>query len=142
MRWMGDARWVKDGRVRSDAGRYSGIEPTTAHPVAHERTEKVNPIDLFGNGKVLEGGEKERWEPLFEAEILRCQRCSFEGRGKEGVELDGVARSSDAFFPLPDNMHRARKSGIRCLAAPSGSVMGSRSRRWMSTGLCFGNRIP
>lgn len=71
----------------------------------------------------MEGGEKERWEPLFEAEILGCQRCSFEGRGKEGVELDGVARSSDAFFPLPDNMHRARKSGVRYLAVPSGSVM-------------------
>lgn len=37
--------------------------------------------------------------------------------------LEGVACSSDAFFPFPDNVHRARRSGVRYLAAPGGSVM-------------------
>lgn len=50
--------------------------------------------------------------PLTEAE-----RKEFLG------QLEGVACSSDAFFPFPDNVHRARKSGVRYLAAPSGSVM-------------------
>ena len=35
----------------------------------------------------------------------------------------GFACSSDVFFPFPDDVHRARKSGVRCLAAPSGSVI-------------------
>lgn len=39
------------------------------------------------------------------------------------AKLEGVACSSDAFFPFPDNVHRARKSGVKYLAAPSGSVM-------------------
>jgi phosphoribosylaminoimidazolecarboxamide formyltransferase/IMP cyclohydrolase len=38
-------------------------------------------------------------------------------------ELKGVVCSSDAFFPFPDNVHRARKSGVTYLAAPGGSVM-------------------
>lgn len=38
-------------------------------------------------------------------------------------KLEGVACSSDAFFPFPDNVHRAHKSGVKYLAAPSGSVM-------------------
>jgi hypothetical protein len=39
------------------------------------------------------------------------------------AELKGVVCSSDAFFPFPDNVHRARKSGVTYLAAPGGSVM-------------------
>jgi phosphoribosylaminoimidazolecarboxamide formyltransferase/IMP cyclohydrolase len=38
-------------------------------------------------------------------------------------ELKGVVCSSDAFFPFPDNVHRARKSGVTYLAAPGGSIM-------------------
>ena len=51
-------------------------------------------------------------EPLSEAE-----RKDWLGK------LDGVACASDAFFPFPDNVHRARRSGVKYLAAPSGSVM-------------------
>ncbi|KAE9400005.1 bifunctional purine biosynthesis protein ade10 [Gymnopus androsaceus JB14] len=65
-----------------------------------KRAEKANAIDLFG-------GEKEQWESLF----------------RESTSSKGVSCSSDAFFPFPDNVHRARKSGVKYLAAPSGSVM-------------------
>ncbi|KAF7345434.1 Bifunctional purine biosynthesis protein ade10 [Mycena venus] len=67
-----------------------------------KRAEKANAIDLFVGGEVLEGGEKAQWESNFEG--------------------DGRA-ADDAFFPFADNVHRARKSGVRYLAAPSGSVM-------------------
>ncbi|KAI0255722.1 AICARFT/IMPCHase bienzyme [Lactifluus subvellereus] len=85
-----------------------------------KRAERANAIDLFVGGEVLEGGEKAQWEGLFE-EIpapLGAQE-----RADHAKQLDGVACSSDAFFPFPDNVHRARKSGVRYLAAPSGSVM-------------------
>jgi phosphoribosylaminoimidazolecarboxamide formyltransferase / IMP cyclohydrolase len=100
-----------------------------------KRAEKANAIDLFVSGEVLEGGEKAHWESLFEREE-REEREGREGREEMVVpplseeekrewasRLDGVACSSDAFFPFPDNVHRARKSGVRYLAAPGGSVM-------------------
>ncbi|GLB43215.1 putative AICARFT/IMPCHase bienzyme [Lyophyllum shimeji] len=85
-----------------------------------KRADKANAIDLYVSGEELEGGEKAQWESLFEAPpepLTQAER-------KEWVsKLDGVTCSSDAFFPFPDNVHRARKSGVRYLAAPSGSVM-------------------
>ena len=37
------------------------------------------------------------------------------------ANLDGVAVASDAFFPFRDNIDRARLSGVKYIAAPSGS---------------------
>ena len=71
-------------------------------------------------GEVLEGGEKAQWESLFEQVPAAL---SAEERTGHALLLNGVACSSDAFFPFPDNVHRARKSGVKYLAAPSGSVM-------------------
>ncbi len=85
-----------------------------------KRADKANAIDLFVGGEVLEGGEKAHWESLFDGvpAPLGAQE-----RADHARQLDGVACSSDAFFPFPDNVHRTRKSGVRYLAAPSGSVM-------------------
>lgn len=85
-----------------------------------KRAEKANAIDLFVGGETLEGGEKEHWDSLFE-EIP--PPLSTQERADHARQFDGVACSSDAFFPFPDNVHRAKKSGVRYLAAPSGSVM-------------------
>jgi phosphoribosylaminoimidazolecarboxamide formyltransferase/IMP cyclohydrolase len=85
-----------------------------------KRAEKANAIDLFVSGEVLEGGERAQWEGQFEevpAPLSDSEKKEW------AVKLDGVACSSDAFFPFADNVHRARKSGVRYLAAPSGSVM-------------------
>ncbi|KIJ20590.1 hypothetical protein PAXINDRAFT_160155 [Paxillus involutus ATCC 200175] len=85
-----------------------------------KRAEKANAIDLFVSGEILEGGEKEQWEGQFETVPAPLAE---EERKEWAAKLDGVACSSDAFFPFADNVHRARKSGVRYLAAPSGSVM-------------------
>ena len=85
-----------------------------------KRAEKANAIDLYVSGEVLEGSEKTNWEGLFR----RVPEPLSEEEKKEwGKKLDKAACSSDAFFPFPDNVHRARKSGVKYLAAPSGSVM-------------------
>jgi phosphoribosylaminoimidazolecarboxamide formyltransferase/IMP cyclohydrolase len=85
-----------------------------------KRADKANAIDLFVGGEVLEGGEKTQWESLFESvpESLSAQE-----RREWAEKLNDVACSSDAFFPFPDNVHRTRRSGVKYLAAPSGSVM-------------------
>lgn len=91
-----------------------------------KRADKANAIDLFVNGEVLEGAERKAWEALFdETEEARkgIEVLSEEERRAWRERLDGVACSSDAFFPFSDNVHRARRSGVKYLAAPSGSVM-------------------
>ncbi|KAG8740546.1 Bifunctional purine biosynthesis protein ade10 [Ceratobasidium sp. 428] len=85
-----------------------------------KRAEKANAIDLFVGGEELDGGEKAQWESLFETVPAPL---STEERKSHATKLDGVVCSSDAFFPFPDNVHRARKSGVKYLAAPGGSVM-------------------
>ncbi|KAJ7696050.1 bifunctional purine biosynthesis protein ade10 [Mycena rosella] len=85
-----------------------------------KRAEKANAIDTFVGGEVLEGGEKAQWEGLFEGAV---EPLSAAEKAEWAAKLEGVACSSDAFFPFPDNVHRARKSGVKYLAAPSGSVM-------------------
>ena len=37
-------------------------------------------------------------------------------------KIDGVALGSDAFFPFDDNIERAKKSGVRYIAQPGGSI--------------------
>jgi phosphoribosylaminoimidazolecarboxamide formyltransferase/IMP cyclohydrolase/phosphoribosylaminoimidazolecarboxamide formyltransferase len=36
--------------------------------------------------------------------------------------MDGVSLGSDAFFPFDDNIERARRSGVKYIAQPGGSV--------------------
>ena len=36
--------------------------------------------------------------------------------------IDGVSLGSDAFFPFSDNIDRAKKSGVRYVAEPGGSI--------------------
>ena len=54
---------------------------------------------------------KTRPEPLTDAEI----RAYLSG-------IDGVSLGSDAFFPFDDNIERARRSGVRYVAEPGGSI--------------------
>ena len=54
---------------------------------------------------------KTRPEPLTDAEI--CEYLS---------GIDGVALGSDAFFPFDDNIERAKKSGVKYIAEPGGSI--------------------
>jgi phosphoribosylaminoimidazolecarboxamide formyltransferase/IMP cyclohydrolase len=85
-----------------------------------KRADKANAIDLYVGGEPLEGGERAQWESLFESVP---EPLTTEERNEWATKLEGVACSSDAFFPFPDNVHRARRSGVKYLAAPSGSVM-------------------
>ncbi|EIW69716.1 hypothetical protein TREMEDRAFT_71419 [Tremella mesenterica DSM 1558] len=87
-----------------------------------KRADKANAIDLFVTDQVGEGSERQQWESLFE---IVPEPLSVEERKEHMAKLTGVACSSDAFFPFPDNVHRVRRSGVKYLAAPSGSIMDS-----------------
>ena len=85
-----------------------------------KRPEKSNAIDLYVEGTPLEGDERRQWEGVFDrvpAAITPEQRSEWMAK------LSGVVVASDAFFPFPDNVHRAARSGAKYIAAPGGSVM-------------------
>ena len=83
------------------------------------RPERDNVIDGYINQNeedvtaegVWQNYFTERPEPFTRAE----QRAYLDG-------VDGVSLGSDAFFPFSDNIERARRSGVRYVAEPGGSI--------------------
>ncbi|TPX41735.1 hypothetical protein SeMB42_g05439 [Synchytrium endobioticum] len=81
-----------------------------------KRAEKANAIDLFVTNQI---DDYEGWASQF-AQVPQPLTTGERAEWKKG--LKGVAVSSDAFFPFPDNIQRADASGVLYVAAPSGSV--------------------
>jgi phosphoribosylaminoimidazolecarboxamide formyltransferase/IMP cyclohydrolase len=75
---------------------------------------------VTGAAFAAEGGERAQWEGLFDETPVELTK---EEKTQHMKELKGVCCSSDAFFPFPDNVHRAYRSGATYLAAPGGSIM-------------------
>ena len=84
-----------------------------------KRADKSNAIDLLCSGIVPEEGiERKDWEKNFEqipTPFTLEERKAWLGK------LSEVACSSDAFFPFIDNVFRAARSGVKYIAAPTGS---------------------
>ncbi|KAF2640799.1 AICARFT/IMPCHase bienzyme [Massarina eburnea CBS 473.64] len=86
-----------------------------------KRPSKSNAIDLLCSGLIPDSGiEREDFESFFE-EGKVPQPFSAEERKEWLDKLQGVALSSDAFFPFIDNVFRAKRSGTKYIAAPTGS---------------------
>lgn len=86
-----------------------------------KRPDKSNAIDLYVSNQVpVDEPEKSEYESKFaEVPVPLSEKERKEWLSK----LTNVALSSDAFFPFPDNVYRASRSGVKFIAAPSGSVM-------------------
>ncbi|TKA25821.1 Bifunctional purine biosynthesis protein ADE17 [Salinomyces thailandicus] len=83
------------------------------------RADKSNAIDLLCSGIVPEAGpEREDWEKNFD-EVP--QAFNQEERKAWLSKMGEVAVSSDAFFPFTDNVYRVARSGVKYIAAPTGS---------------------
>ncbi|KAJ5105501.1 hypothetical protein NUU61_002848 [Penicillium alfredii] len=84
-----------------------------------KRADKSNAIDLLCSGQnPRNDAEKAEYERVFEevpAPFTQEERESWLQK------LGEVAVSSDAFFPFIDNVFRAARSGVKYIAAPSGS---------------------
>ncbi|SMN18832.1 similar to Saccharomyces cerevisiae YMR120C ADE17 Enzyme of 'de novo' purine biosynthesis containing both 5-aminoimidazole-4-carboxamide ribonucleotide transformylase and inosine monophosphate cyclohydrolase activities [Maudiozyma saulgeensis] len=86
-----------------------------------KRPEKSNAIDLFVTNQIPEDGpEKDEYESKFEELPTPLTK---EERKEWLSKLNNVSLSSDAFFPFPDNVYRAVRSGVKYIAAPTGSMM-------------------
>jgi phosphoribosylaminoimidazolecarboxamide formyltransferase / IMP cyclohydrolase len=79
-----------------------------------KRADKSNAIDLYVTNQIQ---DTKHFESLFETMPPTWTReIAQEWKSK----LNGVAISSDAFFPFPDNIERAHSTGVAYIAAPSG----------------------
>jgi phosphoribosylaminoimidazolecarboxamide formyltransferase/IMP cyclohydrolase len=86
-----------------------------------KRPNKSNAIDLFVSGEIATATpvEKKEWESFFEEVPVLF---TTEERENFISANPSVSLSSDAFFPFSDNIHRARRSGVKYIVAPGGSV--------------------
>ncbi|WPH03593.1 Bifunctional purine biosynthesis protein [Acrodontium crateriforme] len=86
-----------------------------------KRADKSNAIDLLCSGIVpASGSEREAWAANFE-EGKAPEPFTAQERHDWLAKMDQVAVSSDAFFPFTDNVFRVARSGVKYIAAPTGS---------------------
>ena len=81
------------------------------------RPDRDNVIDVYlseDQDEVLANWEK--WFTEQPTAFPRAEQRAYL------ASLTGVAVGSDAFFPFPDNIERAAKSGVSVIAQPGGSV--------------------
>lgn len=89
-----------------------------------KRADKSNAIDMLCSGQVPPQSEAETkdYNSKFDNDTPP-QPFTAEERTQWLQKLGEVACSSDAFFPFTDNVYRAARSGVKYMAAPTGSVM-------------------
>ena len=83
------------------------------------RAERDNAIDVYIGDEYEDVLAEDEWQKRFKVkpEVFT--------REAKRAWLDGntdVTLGSDAFFPFPDNIERAKKSGVKYIAQPGGSV--------------------
>lgn len=83
------------------------------------RPNRDNAIDVYISDEYEDVLADGKWEAVFTekpAVFTRQEKKSWIGQMKY------VALGSDAFFPFGDNIERARKSGVKYIAEPGGSI--------------------
>ena len=83
------------------------------------RPERDNVIDSYINGNEEDVCAEGIWPNYF---TTRPEPLTWEDKRSWLDGFRGVALGSDAFFPFPDNIKRARASGVGYIAQPGGSI--------------------
>ena len=83
------------------------------------RPNRDNVIDGYINGNEEDVCAEGIWQNYF---TEQPQRLTEEDKKAFLATFDGVALGSDAFFPFPDNIKRAKASGVKYIAQPGGSI--------------------
>ncbi len=96
-------------------------EKTLALPFRAElgRPDRDNVIDGYINGNEEDVCADGNWQKYF---TEQPERLTAEEKAEYLASIDGVALGSDAFFPFSDNIERAKKSGVKYIAEPGGSI--------------------
>ena len=83
------------------------------------RPDRDNVIDGYINGNEEDVCTEGNWQKYF---TERPEPLTAEEKASYLASLDGVALGSDAFFPFSDNIERAKKTGVKYIAEPGGSI--------------------
>lgn len=83
------------------------------------RPERDNVIDGYINKNEEDVCAEGIWQKYF---TERPQPLTDDEIKSYLQTIDGVALGSDAFFPFSDNIERAKKSGVKYIAEPGGSI--------------------
>ncbi len=84
-----------------------------------KRAERDNAIDLYIGEEYMDVLADGEWQRVFTE-----QPAVFTKEEKEAwlAQAEGITLGSDAFFPFSDNIERAKKSGVKYVAQPGGSI--------------------
>lgn len=83
------------------------------------RPDRDNVIDGYINQNEEDVCSEGIWQKYF---TYRPDPFTKEDQRKYLDSIDGVALGSDAFFPFDDNIERAKRSGVKYIAEPGGSI--------------------
>ena len=83
------------------------------------RPDRDNVIDGYINQNEEDVTADGNWQKYFSSQPAPFTR---EEQRAYLDTLDNVSLASDAFFPFSDNIERAKKSGVRYIAEPGGSI--------------------
>ena len=83
------------------------------------RADRDNAIDLYMGEEYMDVLSDGAWERIFKE---KPSVFTVEEKRAWLDKLENVSLGSDAFFPFGDNIERAKKSGVKYIAQPGGSV--------------------
>ncbi len=83
------------------------------------RADRDNAIDVYISDEYMDVLADGAWEQIF-----KVKPAVFTKEEKQAwlAKNTDVCLGSDAFFPFGDNIERAKKSGVACIAQPGGSI--------------------
>jgi len=83
------------------------------------RADRDNAVDGYINHNEEDVCADGVWERFF---TEKPEPLTDEEKREYLSKIDGVSLASDAFFPFGDNIERARRSGVKYVAEPGGSI--------------------
>lgn len=83
------------------------------------RADRDNAIDVYISDEYMDVLADGSWEKIFK---VKPEVFTKEEQKAWLLKNTDVALGSDAFFPFGDNVERAHKSGVSCIAQPGGSI--------------------
>ena len=83
------------------------------------RPDRDNVIDGYINQNEEDVCADGNWQKYFTEQPAPFTK---EEQAEYLATIDGVALGSDAFFPFDDNIERAKRSGVKYIAEPGGSI--------------------
>lgn len=83
------------------------------------RPDRDNTIDVYISDEYMDVLAEGEWQKLFK---VKPEVFTKEEQKEWLAKNTDVCLGSDAFFPFGDNIERARKSGVKYIAEPGGSI--------------------